>query len=133
MKLAISLWSFIDYENNVEKLPYTKEELKIVLREQRDVLLKESDWTVGVDSPLPIEAQEEWKQWRQEMRDITDNVVLNDGDQCVDIPIPPSVGRPKTWINLDYDFLMEQRAKLVASFNADNVIPPAPVLPDIVD
>lgn len=122
MKLAISLWSLIDDKNYIEKLPSNAEELKTVLREQRDVLLKESDWTVGVDSPLPDDVKEEWKVWRQQMRDITDNVTLTDEDKWVFVPVPPSVGRPKSWINLDYDFLMEQRNKVIELLKEQNNI-----------
>ena len=41
------------------------------LREQRNTLLLESDWTVMTDSPLSNSKQAEWKTYRQALRDIT--------------------------------------------------------------
>jgi len=41
------------------------------LREQRNILLLESDWTVMTDSPLSNSKQAEWKTYRQALRDIT--------------------------------------------------------------
>ena len=41
------------------------------LREQRNALLLESDWTVMLDSPLSDSKQAEWKTYRQALRDIT--------------------------------------------------------------
>ena len=41
------------------------------LREQRNILLLESDWTVMTDSPLSDSKQAEWKTYRQALRDIT--------------------------------------------------------------
>ena len=41
------------------------------LREQRNALLLDSDWTVMSDSPLSDSKQVEWKTYRQALRDIT--------------------------------------------------------------
>jgi len=41
------------------------------LREVRNRLLSESDWTVMPDSPLSDSKQTEWKTYRQALRDIT--------------------------------------------------------------
>ena len=41
------------------------------LREQRNTLLLESDWTVMADSPLSDSKKVEWKTYRQALRDIT--------------------------------------------------------------
>lgn len=56
------------------------------IRERRDYLLAESDWTLGLDSPLSEEKKQEWIIYRQELRDITKqantfNIIW---------PIPPS-------------------------------------------
>lgn len=40
-------------------------------RALRNKLLLECDWTVGVDSPLSKEKQEEWKVYRQKLRDMS--------------------------------------------------------------
>ena len=41
-----------------------------VVRIDRDKLLAESDWTVMPDSPLSTSKQNEWKTYRQSLRDI---------------------------------------------------------------
>jgi hypothetical protein len=41
------------------------------IRDHRNTLLKDSDWTVLVDSPLSGSVLENWKTYRQELRDVT--------------------------------------------------------------
>jgi len=41
------------------------------LRLHRNRLLEESDWTVMSDSPLSDSKKDEWKTYRQALRDIT--------------------------------------------------------------
>ena len=43
----------------------------IKLREYRNNLLEQSDWTVIPDSPLSDSKKAEWKTYRQALRDIT--------------------------------------------------------------
>ena len=46
------------------------EELE-ALRMYRDTLLLQSDWTQAEDSPLSDSKKDEWKIYRQALRDIT--------------------------------------------------------------
>jgi len=41
------------------------------IRPERDELLSKSDWTQCADSPLSDEKKEEWKIYRQALRDMT--------------------------------------------------------------
>ena len=41
------------------------------IRNERNRLLTESDWTQVSDSPLTLEQKTEWQTYRQELRDIT--------------------------------------------------------------
>ena len=54
---------------------YEKEEKPVRdlerLRIERNNLLAECDWTLLPSSPLSAEKQDEWKVYRQELRDIT--------------------------------------------------------------
>jgi hypothetical protein len=99
MKLAISRWAYC--ENNAEKLPKTIEELDWCMRDLREVLLKECDWTVGIDSPLEQSVKDAWITWRQWMRDITQHVTINDVVEYVEILNPPTIGRPNSWSNFE--------------------------------
>ena len=40
------------------------------LRHLRDILLRESDWTQFTDSPLSESKKNEWKTYRQNLRDL---------------------------------------------------------------
>ena len=42
-----------------------------LLRQHRNNLLAQSDWTQAVDSPLSDSKKAEWKTYRQSLRDIT--------------------------------------------------------------
>lgn len=80
----------------------SQEELLTALREMRDVLLKESDWTQVPDNTLSEEIKNDWRIWRQGLRDIT-NTCPTPIPYVVDLGATPSVGRPKTWDNWDID------------------------------
>jgi len=43
------------------------------LRKWRNMKLNECDWTVGNDSPLSPEKVEEWRTYRQALRDLPNN------------------------------------------------------------
>ena len=57
------------------------------LRIIRNKLLRESDWTQSRDVFLPND--EEWKKYRQELRDITENLVV-EIDMDIKWPTKPS-------------------------------------------
>jgi hypothetical protein len=82
------------------KAATTQEELLKALREMRDVLLKESDWTQMSDCPLSEEIKNDWRIWRQEMRDITSLVSLP-LENTLELPLPPVNGCPASWSNWD--------------------------------
>jgi hypothetical protein len=52
----------VDQENN---------QLWETIRNERNRLLQESDWTQLPDSPLTLEKKSEWEMYRQELRDVT--------------------------------------------------------------
>lgn len=53
--------------------------MKMYIREQRNILLAESDYTQIPDIPLSLELRGKWKEYRQQLRDITkqDDFPLN--------------------------------------------------------
>ena len=89
----------IDYDNaridnlkfiDPETLRYLDDEKKFTLariRHKRNQFLSESDWTQSRDVFLPND--EEWKKYRQELRDITENLVV-EIDMDIKWPIKPS-------------------------------------------
>ena len=64
------------------------------LRDYRNNLLRQSDWTVMPDSPLSDSKKAEWKTYRQALRDITKTA----SPKCLDASPhldPSSVTFPK--------------------------------------
>ena len=53
------------------------EDLIAWMRERRRLLLIESDWTVGADSPLSDSKKTEWQTYRQALRDVTFEQYMN--------------------------------------------------------
>lgn len=47
----------------------TNEEIMIDIRNYRNSLLSNSDWTQLIDAPLTEEQKNAWQQYRQELRD----------------------------------------------------------------
>lgn len=59
------------------------------IRQKRDQLLKESDWTQMPDSPLSDEIKQLWKAYRQDLRDLPNQ--YDDADK-VKFPDKPILG-----------------------------------------
>jgi hypothetical protein len=60
-----------------------------VLRQHRKVILDGSDWTQQPDCSLSDEKKEEWRAYRQKLRDLTNNITTV--EESVDFiwPTPP--------------------------------------------
>ncbi len=101
MKLNIYNWPYVDIESPGGRHPVTADELMYTMKDIREVMLKESDWTVGNDSPLSESDRQSWIEWRQWMRDISAHCSPREGDKWVEIPNPPR-SSPKSWINVTY-------------------------------
>ncbi len=59
-----------------------------LLRERRNRLLNESDWTQMIDNDLSDEAIWRWREYRQALRDLPQTVNPDNIDEA-DWPIPP--------------------------------------------
>lgn len=77
---------FIDPET-LRNLDDEKKYTLAKIRHKRNQLLFESDWTQSRDVFLPND--EEWKKYRQELRDITENLVV-EIDMDINWPTKPS-------------------------------------------
>jgi hypothetical protein len=91
----------------------TPEELMNALKSIRSWMLSESDWTQAVDSPLSEDVKQAWREWRQELRDITKLVNVDNVQDWFEITDPPQTGLPTTWLNWQYEtfnqFIAEQK------------------------
>ena len=59
-----------------ELIEKSQEELLQVIRKKRDSLLKASDWSQQPDVPLSEEKRNEWRIYRQQLRDLTNGDLL---------------------------------------------------------
>jgi hypothetical protein len=84
-------------------LAETPEQLIQALRSIRGFMLAESDWTQVADSPLDDAVKTEWRLWRQEMRDVTNSVTIENVGDYFEISDPPSIGTPKHWHHWEYE------------------------------
>lgn len=75
----------------------TPPELMQALRNIRGFMLSESDWTQVADSPLDAQVKEEWRLWRQEMRDVTNVITVETVGDYFEVSDPPSQGLPPQW------------------------------------
>lgn len=98
MRLRLLGWPV--WVDGMEKPAQTQEQLAVALREQRDILLKECDWTQMPDCSLSTEIKTDWQVWRQYMRDLPNNA-STPLQYTIDIMDPPVTGKPSTWINID--------------------------------
>jgi hypothetical protein len=62
---------------DVEERPFTEAEAMDALRTERNLRLVNSDYTQLPDVNLTEAQVEAWRVYRQELRDITENIVLN--------------------------------------------------------
>lgn len=63
-------WNESAYLEWLAQQPDPAEALAVEVREQRDRLLKDSDWTQMPDSPLAEEKKNAWQTYRQALRDV---------------------------------------------------------------
>lgn len=95
MKLQLYGWAFHN-----EEIALTPDKFMKAFRDMRNVLLLESDWTQLPDCALPQELKDQWRLWRQYMRDLPD-LLDTPLEYTVEFDDPPEVGRPASWDNWD--------------------------------
>lgn len=72
---------------NNEVIPYQAPiDCVIWVREQRNILLTNSDWTQNNDSPLSETKKQAWKTYRQALRDLPSQ--YNSDDNITDVIFP---------------------------------------------
>ena len=66
-----------------------EEKLDKYIRNRRSYLLVASDWTQSADSPLSAEKKQEWANYRQALRDLTNDYPTIDTQDSIVWPIEP--------------------------------------------
>jgi hypothetical protein len=80
-----------------ETIANNPQELMQAMRFVRGFMLVESDWTQVPDSPLDEVTREQWRQWRQELRDLTKQITIFNIGDYFEVSDPPSIGMPSHW------------------------------------
>ena len=81
----------------------TPEEFIQALKSIRGWMLTESDWTQTADSPLSEDVKQAWRVWRQELRDITNLINVDNVQEWFEVSDPPVAGRPDAWNSWEHE------------------------------
>ena len=100
MKIQLENW-LTGFTPDREPIYATDQDgFNVALRDIRDVLLRESDWTQNNDCQIPQEIKQEWLDYRQQLRDFPSSFSGSVLGSVVEFPEPPVLYRPRTWVNL---------------------------------
>ena len=82
---------YIEHMPPAEPLIITQEQIFNAVRNYRNYLLQQSDWTQLPDAPLSIEQKVQWVSYRQQLRDIpADNADVQGIDEIIWPTLPDS-------------------------------------------
>lgn len=88
VEVEYSAEDYAQYEQDmIEAEKLRLRNLPIAIRNKRNALLKESDWTQYPDSPLNAEQKQAWANYRQALRDIPSQAGFPD---TVQFPTAPN-------------------------------------------
>jgi hypothetical protein len=119
MNVQLEYW-FAGYDAEGKQIEATTPaQFLIALRDIRDILLKESDWIMTIDSPISgTPEQQQWIEWRQLLRDLPSNYDETTITPIIEVIDPPLISRPRSW----YVLTSEYREAMIESYqNADAV------------
>ena len=77
-------------ERTQDEIDIIKSEAQLSIRQERNDLLNDCDWTIVSDSPLSTDMIAKWKTYRQELRDITKQSTFSEAVPSVTWPTEPS-------------------------------------------
>tara|TARA_B100000900_G_scaffold183607_1_gene155754 strand:+ start:647 stop:889 length:243 start_codon:yes stop_codon:yes gene_type:complete len=60
------------------------------LRNKRNLMLEECDWTQAADSPLSDQKKAEWATYRQQLRDLTNSYTKENSIEDIVFPTKPT-------------------------------------------
>jgi hypothetical protein len=60
------------------------------LRNKRNLMLEECDWTQAADSPLSDSKKAEWATYRQQLRDLTNTYTTENSIEDIVFPTKPT-------------------------------------------
>jgi hypothetical protein len=110
MKIQLVKW-LVGYDELGRDLPAsTPEHFLQALRDVRDILLRECDWTQAADVALSDSEKQEWVVFRQVLRDLPSQYDATTITEVIDIVDPPA-SAPRTWVVLTPEHHAQREAE----------------------
>ena len=75
---------YLDKMTKAEFAEFMRQDRLRMVRDKRNALLAECDWTQAVDSPLSDSKKTEWATYRQVLRDMTNGINIDVNDTLLD-------------------------------------------------
>ena len=75
---------YLDNMTETELAEFMRQDRLRMVREKRNALLAECDWTQAVDSPLSDNDKAAWATYRQALRDMTNGITIDVNDTLLD-------------------------------------------------
>ena len=75
---------YLDNMTETELAEFMRQDRLRMVREKRNALLAECDWTQAVDSPLSDTDKAAWATYRQALRDMTNGITIDVNDTLLD-------------------------------------------------
>lgn len=119
MKLALK-GTIVVVNPYTTKFAETAEEKINSMKTIRSAFLADTDWTQVSDSPLDEKTKEAWRVWRQELRDITNTVTVDNVGDYFEVSDPPTKGIPSSWINYEYETFQQIMKTLNQQINQNS-------------
>lgn len=113
MKLQLEYWSIGYDELGIEIPATTPAQLFIALRDIRDILLRESDWSQNADFPFSDSEKQAWVEFRHTLRNLPSQYDETTITAIIEIDNPP-LSAPKSWITLTPEYYAERQAQITA-------------------
>lgn len=75
---------YLDNMTEAELAEFMRQDRLRMIRDKRNALLAECDWTQAADSPLSDTDKAAWATYRQALRDMTNGITIDINDTLLD-------------------------------------------------
>lgn len=86
----------------------TQEDYRQVVRQYRQMLLADTDWSQVEDADISVETKQQWKEWRALVRSLPESMEGTISD-VLSLPNPPPCNYAIKWDAYSPDGIMPQR------------------------
>lgn len=90
--VAVQVESEWELQESEQWMPLVEQSILQIIRNKRNALLAESDWTQMPDSPLSVEDKALWATYRQSLRDLPEDINLAELSDAEEASFPSKPG-----------------------------------------